>query len=206
MRIASFAFLLILTFLHLVSPSYDTLATPLSEFRDGPLRVWGFLLFGLLILICGLWIRTMARLRDLADLLAVIPGVLMLGFVAFTPSWGFWHLVCSLVLFGWLLVFFTLKLLEAESLLAFPNLMMPALLALIVRGHSFGLWQKMLIVYCVTAINIYDMIRLSELDEKPRHRTWRRWLTRRGRKLSRDSSPQTESKPTSIPRRRNKPA
>lgn len=165
MRLASLAFLLILSGLHLASPSPEILATPLSEFRDGPFRLWGFVLFGLLIFIGGSWIKTMVRVRDPSDLLAVVPGISMLGFAAVTESWDFWHLVCSLVLFGWLLLFFTLKLLEAESLFAFPQLMMPALLVLIVRGHSFGLWQKMLIVYFVIAINIYDMVRLSELEE-----------------------------------------
>ncbi len=170
MRLASLAFFLILAGLHLREPSEETFAKPLSMFRDGPYRAWGFALFGLLAFIGLNWIWTLIRTRRASELIAVVPVLPLLGFVALTDSGNRWHLFASFVLLGWMLLFFALKLLEEESWLLFAHLFMPVVIALTIQLHSFGLWQKALIAYFVLAINAHDLLRLCEHDTKPRRK------------------------------------
>ncbi len=106
MRLASFAFFVILVLLH---GSEQALSQPLSMFRDGPTRTWGFTLFGLLAFIGLKWIWTLIRTRRISDLLAVVPALPLLGFVALTDSGDGWHLAASFVLLGWILLFFAAK-------------------------------------------------------------------------------------------------
>ncbi len=107
MRLASLAFLLILAGLH---GSEHTLSQPLSTFRDGPQRTWGFALFGLLTFIDLKWIWTLIRTRSTSELVGVVPALPLLGFVALTDSRDGWHLAASFVLLGWMLLFFAAKL------------------------------------------------------------------------------------------------
>lgn len=168
MRLASLAFVLILTGLHLRDPS--ELSSPLSSFRDGPQRMWGFTLFGLLAFIGLTWLWTLIRTRSVSDLIAVAPALPLLGFVALSDSMDGWHLFASLVLLGWLLLFFAAKLHEEESGLLFLHMAMPVVIALTIQFHSFGLWQKSLIAYFVLAINLHDLVRRCEHETKPQSR------------------------------------
>lgn len=170
MRLASIAFFLILAGLH---GSEGTLSQPLSTFRDGPQRTWGFALFGLLTFIGLNWIWTLIRTRSTSELVGVVPALPLLGFVALTDSRDGWHLAASFVLLGWMLLFFAAKLWEEENWLVFLHLLMPIAIGLTIRFHSFGLWQKSLIAYFVVLINMHDLLRLCEHETKP--------LTRPGR-------------------------
>ncbi len=164
MRLASLAFFLILAGLH---GSEQALSQPLSTFRDGPLRAWGFALFGLLTFIGLNWIWTLVRTRSYSDLVGVVPALPLLGFVALTDSFDGWHLAASFVLLGWMLLFFAAKLWEAENWWVFAHLLMPIAIGLTIRFHSFGLWQKSLIAYLVVLINMHDLLRLCEHETKP---------------------------------------
>lgn len=117
MRLASLGFFLILISLH---GSEQALSQPLSTFRDGPSRTWGFALFGLLTFIGLKWIWTLIRTQSITDLIGVAPALPLLGFVALT-----------------------------------------------IRFHSFGLWQKTLIAYFVLLINMHELLRLCEHETKP---------------------------------------
>lgn len=204
MRLASVAFFLILAGLHLRDFSEGTLEMPLSMFRDGPSRAWGFTMFGLLAFIGLKWIWTLARTCRISELIAVTPGLLLLGFVALTDSEDGWHLFASFVLLGWLLLFFAAKLWEEESWLLYPHLFMPVAIALTIQFHSFGLWQKTLITYFVLAINVHELVRVCEYETKPRrHRPSALKLTREyyepglrnplRRSLNRDSDSEHDS-------------
>ena len=164
MRLASLAFFLILVLLH---GSEHALSQPLSTFRDGPSRAWGFTLFGLLTFIGLNWIWTLIRTRNASDLVGVAPALPLLAFVALTDSRDGWHLAASFVLLGWMLLFFTAKLWEEENWLVFVHLLMPIVIGLTIQFHSFGLWQKSLIAYFVVLINMHDLLRLCEHETKP---------------------------------------
>ncbi len=168
MRLASFAFFLILIGWHLRDPS--ELSQPLSSFRDGPYRAWGFTLFGLLTFIGLKWIWTLIRTGNISDMIGVAPALPLLGFVALTESQDGWHLLASFVLLGWILLFFAAKLWEEENWWVFAHLLMPIAIALTIQFHSFGLWQKSLIAYFVLLINAHDLLRLCEHETKPRSR------------------------------------
>ena len=116
MRLASLAFFLILAGLH---GSEGTLAQPLSTFRDGPHRTWGFALFSLLTFIGLKWIWTLIRTRSASELVGVVPALPLLGFVALIDSRDGWHLAASFALLGWVLLFFAAKLWEEENWLVF---------------------------------------------------------------------------------------
>ena len=163
MRLASLAFFLILVGLH----SFESLAQPLSMFRDGPSRAWGFALFGLLTFIGLKWIWTLIRTRNYSDLIGIAPALPLLGFVALTDSGDGWHLAASFVLLGWILLFFAAMLWEAERWWVFAHLLVPIAIALTIQFHSFGLWQKSLIAYFVLLINMHDLLRLCEHETKP---------------------------------------
>lgn len=165
MRLASLAFVLILGGLHLRDPS--ELSSPLSVFRDGSQRTWGFALFGLLAIIGLTWLWTLIRTRSVSDLIAVAPALPLLGYVALTDSLAGWHILASFVLLGWLLLFFAAKLRGEDSWLLHLHLAMPIVIALTIRFHSFGLWQKSLIVYFVLAINWHDLARRREHETRP---------------------------------------
>ena len=138
--------------------------------RDGTNRIWGFSLFGLLVFIGLKWVWTLIRTQSISELIAVVPALPLLAFVALTDSMDGWHLFASFVLLGWLLMFFAAKLIEAESWLLFPHLFMPTAIALMIQFHSFGLWQKTLIAYIVLIINIDDLVRVCEHETKPMRR------------------------------------
>lgn len=165
MRLASLAFFLILIGIHLRDPS--ELSQPLSTFRDGPYRAWGYGLFGLLTFIGLNWIWTLIRTRNSSDLVGVVPALPLLAFVALTESMDGWHLFASFVLLGWLLLFFAAKLWEEENWWVFAHLLTPIAIALTIQFHSFGLWQKSLIAYFVVLINMHDVLRLCEHETKP---------------------------------------
>lgn len=166
MRLASLAFVLILAGLSL----QGELSSPLSTFRDGPYRAWGFTLFGLLTFIGLTWLWTLIRTRSVSDLIAVAPALPLLGFVALTESMDGWHVIASFVLLGWIMLFFSTKLWEEGSWLLLLHLFMPVVIALTIQFHSFGLWQKSLIAYFVLAINVHDLIRRCEHETAPRRR------------------------------------
>lgn len=162
MRLASLAFVLILAGLSL----QGELSSPLSTFRDGPYRAWGFALFGLLTFIGLTWLWTLIRTRSVSELIAVAPALPLLGFVALTESMDGWHVLASFVLLGWLLLFFAAKLQEEDSWLLHLHLAMPVVIALTIQFQSFGLWQKSLIAYFVLAINMHDLVRRCEHETK----------------------------------------
>ena len=164
MRLASLAFFLILAGLH---GSEGTLSQPLSTFRDGPQRTWGFALFGLLTFIGLNWIWTLIRTHSTSELVGVVPALPLLGFVALTDSRDGWHLAASFALLGWMLLFFAAKLWEEENWWVFAHLLMPIAIGLTIQFHSFGLWQKSLIAYFVVLINMHDLLRLCEHETKP---------------------------------------
>lgn len=158
MKLASLAFVAVLLIAHLAGDSAESLALPLSMFRDGAYRIFGYLLFGLLLVIAGLMLmRLHGACRDGdACLLGVVTIFLFL--VAATPSENGFHGFCSLVVLGLLFCYYAAVLHGEGRIWMGGHLALPALLLLVLIGarcQSYGLWQKSLIVYFVLAVNIH---------------------------------------------------
>src|SRR5205807_1936021 len=98
MKLLSLSFLTVLVLAHWTGDPARLLGLPLSMFRDGPLQIFGYLLFTLLMAVAGLMVATALR-KNLPEY-AVFFGVaaLILLLVAVTPSQDYFHLFCSLVL------------------------------------------------------------------------------------------------------------
>jgi hypothetical protein len=155
MKLASLAFVTVLLIAHRAGDSAESLALPLSMFRDGAYCIFGYLLFGLLLVIAGLMVsRLHGACRDGdACLLGVVTIFLFL--VAATPSENDFHGFCSFVVLGLLFCYYAAVLLGEDRIWMWVHLALPVLLLLAIRFHSYGLWQKSLIVYFVLAVNVH---------------------------------------------------
>ncbi|MFQ5731238.1 MAG: hypothetical protein ACE5KM_04690 [Planctomycetaceae bacterium] len=154
MKLISAAFVVLLVAVHWNGDFQTALARPLSLFRDGPDGTAGDWLFGLLLL-AGVWlIQLLLRLHYYLDALAVLALSGLLWETAGTPSRDLYHLFVALLLlfavwgyYGWLFH-------RCESAWLWVHLVAPVLLIFITRVHSYGLWQKSLILYFVFLLNV----------------------------------------------------
>jgi hypothetical protein len=153
MRLASLAFLVVLIVAHVTGDPVKILALPLSTFRDGPARPYGLLLFLLLLLTSFQMLRALHRAgRDgHAFYLGVAAFFLLL--VALTRSEDGFHLLCSFVVLALLYVYYAVVLGKVGLVCQVGHLLVPLLLVGITQLHSYGLWQKSLIVYFLLAAN-----------------------------------------------------
>ena len=153
MKLASLAFVAVLLIAHLVGDSDESLALPLSMFRDGAYSIFGYLLFGLLLVISGLMVNRLWCARR-ADSLILGVATLFLILVAVTPSTDGFHILFSIVVIGLLFGYYATVLNGEGTAWMCAHLALPILLLLGIRFHSYGLWQKSLIVYFVLAVNV----------------------------------------------------
>jgi hypothetical protein len=156
MKLASLAFVLLLLSAHLAGDSTELVGQPLSMFRDGEQGWLGYLLFAVLLLISGLYVTALARADRVAE--AAVAGLAggMLAVVAVTPSMGAFHILCSLLLLALVFAYFALLLHRAEGpLMAAVHLAVPVALVGATGLHSYGLWQKAVITYMVTATAVH---------------------------------------------------
>jgi hypothetical protein len=155
LKLASLTFLVILLVAHLFAGDPDEgLGLPLSMFRDDIYRPFGYLLFALLLVIAGQMLRTLHRAGRAghACLLGVV--ALFLLVVAVTPSANGFHLLCSFVVLALLFGYYAAVLHRCGAVWLWAHLAVPLLLVLATRCHSYGLWQKSLIVYFLLAVNV----------------------------------------------------
>jgi len=163
-KLASAAFVLLLLVAHGVGDLGQRLEQPLSLFRDGEQAWVGYLLFAALLLIGLLY--TVALIRAGKEEEAVCAGLaaLLLFIVAVTPSLEGVHLLCSLLLLMLLFGHYWRLLRESGSSWLIPHSLAPFVLVLVSGYHSYGLWQKGLILYIVVLANI----RLYQLGQGER--------------------------------------
>jgi hypothetical protein len=100
--------------------------------------------------------------------------------VAVTPSFQGLHLICSLVLLLLLFVHYGRLLREAGSPWLFLHGIAPFLLVLVSGCHSYGLWQKSLIVYMVVLANVRSHLLGHRLASRPLTVTFPQTPHRRG--------------------------
>ncbi len=155
MKIAAFAFLVLLVGFHVLEGGQSTLDRPLSMFRDDGLEAVGYLLFGLLLVLGGLAVVPTVRLEHYGGTVVYALGWLLLLVVAVTPSLDGLHNTCAFLLLGLLYVYYAALLFPAGALWVYLHLVVPLLLAVATQSHSYGLWQKSLIAYFVVALVVH---------------------------------------------------
>jgi hypothetical protein len=171
MKLASLAFVLLLLAAHLEGDSAELLGQPLSMFRDGEQGWLGYLLFAVLLLISGLYVRALARADRLGEAAAAGLAAVLLAVVAVTPSMGAFHILCSLLLLGLLFAYFALLLHRAEGpWMAAVHLAVPVTLVGATGLHSYGLWQKVVITYIVAATAVHHHLVGAPPRPRPRRR------------------------------------
>jgi hypothetical protein len=149
MKLAALSFLLLLLAAHDVGDAQDPLGLPLSQFRDVEPAWPGYGLFGLLLAIGALYTIALARSRYEAEACIAGMAVLLLLVVALTDSLGVLHGLCSMLLLLLLFTYYGKLLYQAGGPWFLAHLTVPFALAFGTQLHSYGLWQKSFIVYCV---------------------------------------------------------
>jgi hypothetical protein len=160
MVIATALFLVLLAAAHVGDP--DAVDRPLSLFREERPAV-GYSLFGLLALVGGLHLRTYYRLGLRRELFAPVASVVLLAVVALTPSPDTGHTVAALVLLGLVFGWYALRLYRVASPWLVAHLAVPLLLA-VHLASSYGVWQKLVVMYFLLAANIDCLLATGRLN------------------------------------------
>jgi hypothetical protein len=153
-KLASAAFVFLLLSAHGAGDLDQRLAQPLSLFRDGEHGWLGHVLFALLLLIGVVYTVALVRARKEDEAASAGLAAVLLFIVAVTPSFQGLHLLCS---FGLMLLLFRhygRLLRQSGSPWLILHLVAPCLLVLVSGCHSYGLWQKGLVLYIVALANI----------------------------------------------------
>src|SRR5262245_56028611 len=151
----SFAFVLLLILAHTLGDTDQLLAEPLSRFRDGQCPAVGYALFGLLGVIAALVNIASVRARREVEVLVFSAATFFLAVIAVTPSDDALHGLCTFMLLALLYGYFALLINATNSGLLIAYVPMPVVLLAATGFHSYGLWQKILIVYLLVLINIH---------------------------------------------------
>ena len=170
MKLAVSTFLLLLLSAHAMGDLDHQLSTPLSQFRDDSLDWLGYLLFGVLLVVGALYTLALARSRRPVDAGIAVFALLLLIVVAATPSFDGYHQLCALLLLVMLFAYYAVLLHRAGSIWMLVHLAVPWLLLGLTCCHSYGLWQKSFILYCVIAAAIHHHLlgQSEEPDRRPR--------------------------------------
>jgi hypothetical protein len=140
------------------------LAEPLSMFRDGEQAWLGYALFATLLLVCIWYTRDVIRAGEEEE--AVIAGLAasLLFIVAVTPSLEGFHILSSFLLMLLLFGHYWRLLRDSGSPWIIFHVLVPFALVLLSGCHSYGLWQKCLILYLVAIANLrhHRLCRMSE--------------------------------------------
>jgi hypothetical protein len=181
MKFAGSTFFVLLLGIHGAGDLDRLLGKPLSQFRDAELGWMGYALFAVLLLVGALYVRALWRARrEPESIVAGLAVVLLVGVVV-TPSWGFLHHVFAFTLFALLFGYYTLLLHRARSAWLLGHLAAPFLLVVVTGCHSYGLWQKAFILYCVAAAVLHH--HLLGRPARESSRTPQRGQTLRRRKV-----------------------
>jgi hypothetical protein len=155
MKLVSLIFLMLFLWAHTEGGRIVSIGRPLSMFRDDDRIVLGYAMFSALTLIGVVMIRAAVRLRREVDAFVFAVAGLLLIIVAATPSWDEFHGLCSALLIGLLYGFYAVVLRRSDSPWFYAHLAFPVAWLLAIRFHSYGLWQKGLILYFLLAVNVH---------------------------------------------------
>jgi hypothetical protein len=156
MKLASLSFFAALAYIHRLDDFQTALAKPLSVFRDGPEAPLGYALVGVLVLIAVLYVGELAWAGLGGEAAVTVFAVLLLLVVAATPSWGVLHSFCAIALLALLFTYAALVFHQLARPTMLVHLAVPVLLLAATRLHSYGFWQKSLIVYFVLVAVVHQ--------------------------------------------------
>lgn len=173
MRLVTLAFLVLLALAHTSGEAEEALARPLSLFREEADSPIGWLLFAFLLAAGVILVQLLVRMRWFVDALMLLVATALLAVVAATPSFDSDHLFVSGVLLLSLYVYYAVLFHRLASRWLWLHLPMPVLLLFLTQLHSYGLWQKSLILYYLLVINLQYSASKDWLEtaQSPR-RTW----------------------------------
>jgi hypothetical protein len=167
-KVASAAFVLILLVAHAAGDPGRCLGQPLSLFRDGESGWLGYLLFAALLLVGLLYAAALVRAGEENEAVTAGLAAVLLLLVALTPSADGCHLLCSLLLLAILFGHYWRLLRESGGPWLLPHAVAPFALVLVCGSHSYGLWQKGLILYLVAAANVRHHLLGRRGADRPR--------------------------------------
>jgi hypothetical protein len=167
MRLASAAFVLLLLGVHAAGDLGESLGQPLSVFRDGEQAWLGYLLFATLLLVALLYMRDLIRAGEEMEAVTAGLAALLLFIVAVTPSMQAFHLLSSLLLLLLLFGHYWRLLRDTGSPWLLLHSSAPFLLVLLSGCHSYGLWQKCVILYLVVLANVRHYFLRGRRASKP---------------------------------------
>ena len=170
MKLASAAFVVILLAAHAVGDRGERLAQPLSVFRDGEAAWLGYLLFAALVLVGVLYMRALIRAGEENEAISAGLAALLLIIVAVTPSLQLFHVLCSLLLLAFLFAHYWRMLRESGSAWIIAHTVTPLILIPLCGYHSYGLWQKSMILYLVALAAIRHHLLGREPSPSPKLR------------------------------------
>ncbi len=187
MKLVSSLFLLLLVQAHSLPGHGDPLARPLSMFRDGPHAWLGYLMFSALVLAGLLYTVSLFRCRREGEAVVSALALLFLIAVAATPSVDTFHLLCSVLLLLLLFSHYALLLYRAGGPWWLAHLTVPLALLLATQFHSYGAWQKALVLYFLAAAVLHHHLLGREAvgarRDSPRATNWGRGQPIRRRKV-----------------------
>ncbi|MFT3882598.1 MAG: hypothetical protein QM703_23465 [Gemmatales bacterium] len=155
--IGTLLFLLTLVIGHAYAGWEEALHVPFSQWRDGPYSVFGYVNF-ILLLACSLLILVLIiRQRLRSDIITAVSIVLLLFIVMITPSKDAFHRYSSYVLFLLLMGYYTWVLWRWNARNVIVHLAVLLALTLLTAWHSYGLWQKALVLYMLVLMNIHGL-------------------------------------------------
>lgn len=154
-----FAFVALLAWAHVDGPRGDAWPRPLSMFRDCEPAWLGYALFGLLTAVGLSAARTAWRVRAGLDVLVYLAAAGLLAVVATTPSFDADHTFCALALMTLVFLFFAARLFAGDSFgWMLLHLFVPSGMIFVSAGGGYGLWQKGVILYFVSAILLHEHV------------------------------------------------
>jgi hypothetical protein len=151
---ASAGFVLLLLGAHGVGDLSLRMAEPLSMFRDGELAWLGYVLFAALLLVSLVYMRDVIRAGEEEEAIVAGLAALLLFIVAVTPSFQGFHILSSFLLLLLLFGHYWRLLRDSGSPWLIFHVLAPFALVLLSGCHSYGLWQKCLILYLVALANL----------------------------------------------------
>jgi hypothetical protein len=152
MKLVTLAFLATLLYLHGLGRTVMNLSRPLSMFRDGRHAPFGYTLFALLLVAGGLMVVAAVRARRAGAGGVYAVATVLLAVVAATPSLDDVHILTSYALMLLLYAYYAACFYRAGRAWLMPHLAVPVVVLLATQGHSYGLWQKSVVVYFVLVI------------------------------------------------------
>jgi hypothetical protein len=154
MKVIFLALLGVLAALHWLEGQSAT-ALPLSMFWDGRHAGLGYLAFSLLILMGGVMTFAAYRCGDSITGTFYAVAMILLIAIAATPSFDSFHLFISLLLPFLFYAYYLTLLYSHVSFWMFLHLFVPLIVLLAIHYHSFGAWQKSMIIYFGLVANVH---------------------------------------------------